>query len=105
MIWPEGALPFELLANNYALDVISAYLGQRSLIVGTTRRSFDGRDGVYHNSLAVLQTESGRAELIAGARERPARRGRHDPARRESRAEGQRRLFMLNALSILNHDF
>ena len=65
VIWPEGALPFELLANNYALDVISAYLGQRSLIVGTTRRSFDGRDGVYHNSLAVLQTESGRAELIA----------------------------------------
>ncbi|MEQ8558440.1 MAG: apolipoprotein N-acyltransferase [Henriciella sp.] len=65
VVWPEGALPFELLANNYALDVISAYLGQRSLIVGTTRRSFDGREGVYHNSLAVLQTESGRAELIA----------------------------------------
>lgn len=65
VIWPEGALPFELLANNYALDVISAYLGQRTLIVGTVRRSFDGNDGVYHNSLAVLQTESGRAELIA----------------------------------------
>ena len=65
IIWPEGALPFELLANNYALDVISAYLGQRTLIVGSTRRSFEGREGVYHNSLAVLQTESGRAELIA----------------------------------------
>jgi len=65
VIWPEGALPFDLFANNYALDVISAYLGDRTLIVGSTRRSFEGRDGVYHNSLAVLQTESGRAELIA----------------------------------------
>lgn len=65
LIWPEGALPFELLANNYALDVITAYLGNRTLIVGTTRRSFEGEEDVYHNSLAVLQTESGRAELIA----------------------------------------
>ena len=58
-------MPFQLLANNYALDVISAYLGQRTLIVGTTRRSFDAQNGAFHNSLAVLQTESGRAELIA----------------------------------------
>ena len=65
VVWPEGALPFDLLANNYALDVISAYLGNRTLIVGSTRRSFDGREGIYHNSLAVLRTESGRAELIA----------------------------------------
>lgn len=65
IIWPEGALPFDLLANNYALDVISAYLGNRTLIVGTTRRSLDGAEGVYNNSLAVLQTEAGRAELIA----------------------------------------
>ena len=65
VVWPEGALPFQLLANNYALDVISAYLGQRTLIVGTTRRSFDAQNGAFHNSLAVLQTESGRAELIA----------------------------------------
>ncbi|MGB3626593.1 MAG: apolipoprotein N-acyltransferase [Henriciella sp.] len=65
IVWPEGALPFDLLANNYALDVISAYLGTRTLIVGTTRRSLEGADGVYNNSLAVLQTEAGRAELIA----------------------------------------
>lgn len=65
VIWPEGALPFDLLANNFALDVISAYLGSRTLIVGSARRSFEGREGVYHNSLAVLRTESGRAELIA----------------------------------------
>ena len=65
VIWPEGALPFDLLANNYALDVISAYLGNRTLIVGSTRRSFGGNEGIYHNSLAVLRTESGRAELIS----------------------------------------
>ena len=65
IIWPEGAMPFDLLANNYALDVISAYLGNRTLIVGTARRSLDGQDGVFNNSLAVLQTEMGRAELIA----------------------------------------
>lgn len=65
IVWPEGALPFDLLANNYALDVISAYLGNRTLIVGTTRRSLEGAEGVYNNSLAVLQTEAGRAELIA----------------------------------------
>ena len=75
-------MPFELLANNYALDVIAAYLGNRTLIAGSVRRCFD--DGTsanpsaenrpacsdptvraYFNSLAVLQIESSVPELVA----------------------------------------
>ena len=65
VIWPEGAMPFDMLASNYALDVIAAYLGPRTLIAGSTRRSVEGDTDLYHNSMAVLQTENGRAELIA----------------------------------------
>ncbi|WP_300381726.1 apolipoprotein N-acyltransferase [Henriciella sp.] len=65
VIWPEGALPFALLSNNYALDTISTHLGARTLIAGTNRRSFDGNESTFFNSLAVLQAENGRAELIA----------------------------------------
>ena len=64
VIWPEGALPFYLLTNTYAIDTISAYLGDRTLIVGSNRRSLEGEETVYYNSLAVLDAENGQSELI-----------------------------------------
>ena len=64
VIWPEGALPFYLLTNTYAIDTISTYLGNRTLIVGSTRRSLDDEETVFFNSLAVLAAENGQSELI-----------------------------------------
>ena len=65
IIWPEGALPFYLLTNTYAIDTISSYLGNRTLIVGATRRGLDEEETLYFNSLAVLDAENGQSELIA----------------------------------------
>jgi len=64
VVWPEGALPFYLLTNTYAIDTISTYLGNRTLIVGSTRRSLEEDDTVFFNSLAVLAAENGQSELI-----------------------------------------
>lgn len=64
VIWPEGALPFYLLTNTYAIDTISTYLGNRTLIVGSTRRSLDDEETVFFNSLAVLAAQNGQSELI-----------------------------------------
>lgn len=64
VVWPEGALPFYLLTNTYAIDTISTYLGDRTLIVGSTRRSLEEDDTVFFNSLAVLAAENGQSELI-----------------------------------------
>lgn len=64
VILPEGALPFDLLASNYALDAIGAALGDRTLIVGSTRRAVDEGDNVFYNSLAVLRHEDAQSELI-----------------------------------------
>ncbi|MEM6535507.1 MAG: apolipoprotein N-acyltransferase [Pseudomonadota bacterium] len=65
VIWPEGALPFDLLQSNEALDIVSAFLGPRTLIAGSARRSGRANEAVFHNSLAVFETAAGRAELIS----------------------------------------
>ncbi len=65
VIWPEGALPFDLLQNNEALDIISAFLGPRTLIAGSARQG-EGSDGeIYYNSLEVFTAGDNRAELVA----------------------------------------
>ncbi len=55
ILWPEGAIPAYLLQDANALDAVSAYLGQRQLIAGTTRYELTG-DGArdYYNSLTVI---------------------------------------------------
>jgi apolipoprotein N-acyltransferase len=64
VIWPEGALPFDLLANNYALDALSGVLGNRTLIAGSTRRGHEEGDTVFYNSLAVLRMDEGSSDLV-----------------------------------------
>ncbi|MEM7660747.1 MAG: apolipoprotein N-acyltransferase [Pseudomonadota bacterium] len=80
VIWPEGAVPLYLLQSANALDAVSAYVGDRKLIVGTSRRQPIRRDDTefditgaparpdeihYFNSLAVVDRTSGRSGPIA----------------------------------------
>ncbi|MEL7479978.1 MAG: apolipoprotein N-acyltransferase, partial [Pseudomonadota bacterium] len=80
VIWPEGALPFTVLQAPNALDAISAYVGDRRLILGTPRRQPVPRSEAqlviggaparedeiqYFNSLAVLTKDSNRSGPIA----------------------------------------
>ncbi len=66
VIWPEGAMPFALLSSTDAMDAISVYLGERHLIVGTSRwQSNGGADGLWFNALAVLNAGSNRSGPVA----------------------------------------
>jgi len=80
VIWPEGAIPLYLLQSANALDAVSAFIGDRKLIVGTPRRQPIRNDVAdldisgaparpdeihYYNSLAVVDRTSGRSGPIA----------------------------------------
>lgn len=83
VIWPEAAVPTLLLQSPDALDPISQFIGNRTLIVGTPRRqpvvsreqlTDTGSDAVrrapansfnFYNSLAVLTSDSARSGPIA----------------------------------------
>ena len=65
VIWPEGALPVTMLQDDQSMDVISAYLGNRTLIAGTARYISSGLNlQVYYNSLAVLNRDSNRSGAL-----------------------------------------
>lgn len=73
VIWPEGALTFDLpysrplLRNGNALDAISASIGDRYLIAGSVRYEVDPveNDVTWFNSLAVLDKSSNRSGHLA----------------------------------------
>lgn len=79
VIWPESAVPLLLLQEPYAVDAISSYIGERTLILGTARRQPLLRPAEaavtpanqltnvfqYYNSLAVLNKQSARSGPIA----------------------------------------
>lgn len=82
VIWPEAAVPMLLLQSPGAMDAISEYIGERTLIVGTARRqpvlrrtdadappprrsSQIPAEFQYHNSLAVLNKDSARSGPLA----------------------------------------
>jgi apolipoprotein N-acyltransferase len=59
VIWPEGAVPGYMLQEAASLDQISAYIGQRTLIAGSTRYEWMTEETpVYYNSLAVLDASA-----------------------------------------------
>lgn len=62
VIWPEGAVPTSLLQDLNAMDIISAYLGPRTLIAGTARYN-DAE--TWFNSMAVLDQSAARAGPLA----------------------------------------
>ncbi len=82
VVWPESALPFALLQAPDALDNVSQFIGERTLILGTTRRQPILKDPIqtvdftngntqlteefdYFNTLAVVNRNSGRSGPIA----------------------------------------
>lgn len=65
VIWPEGAIPYGVLNDPYALDVITEFLERRTLMVGSVRYPPSEERAVAHNSLLVFTASSGVAELAA----------------------------------------
>lgn len=82
VVWPEAAVPTLLLQSPSAMDAISEYIGERTLILGTPRRQPVLRDinasdelprrasqltneFQYYNSLAVLNKDSARSGPLA----------------------------------------
>lgn len=66
IIWPEGAVATTLLQKPDAMDIISARLGGRKLILGTTRyESVGAGEYAFSNSLAVIDDEAGRSGPVA----------------------------------------
>ena len=66
ILWPEGAIPVNLLQDPNAIDIIDAYLGPRVLIAGTTRYEITGDDARdYFNSLTVVDQSAARSGPLA----------------------------------------
>jgi apolipoprotein N-acyltransferase len=66
IIWPEGALPYGLLEDNNALDLVSAFLGRRALIAGSARFTREGDEILAYNSLVMfIAGNSNTADLAA----------------------------------------
>lgn len=65
LIWPEGALPFGLLEDNNALDLVSAFLGRRALIAGSARFTREGDTVQAYNSLVMFTAGANTTELAA----------------------------------------
>ena len=65
IIWPEGALPYGLLQDNDALDIVSAFLGRRALIAGSARFTREGDQTLAYNSLVMFTAGPNTSELVA----------------------------------------
>lgn len=66
VVWPEGAVPGYLLQQALPLDAISAYIGERTLIAGTTRyERLNGETEIFYNSLAVLDSQANQTGPIS----------------------------------------
>lgn len=65
IIWPEGALPYGLMGDPNALDLVSAFLNRRALIAGSARFTTDGETPVAYNSLVMFTAGPNAATLSA----------------------------------------
>jgi len=63
IIWPEGALPYGLMGDTNALDLVSAFLGRRALIAGSARFTSEGDRTVAYNSLVMFTAGANTATL------------------------------------------
>jgi apolipoprotein N-acyltransferase len=57
VVWPEGTFPFLLLEQPAVLNAIGAKLGQRTLVLGSVRRTLGPQGDVYGNSLLVFDQQ------------------------------------------------
>lgn len=58
VVWPEGALPYRLIQDPGALDVVTALLGNRKLIAGTVFEDEQLIPSKFYNSLVVVDQTS-----------------------------------------------
>jgi apolipoprotein N-acyltransferase len=65
VIWPEGALPYGLMGDTNALDLVSAFLGRRALIAGSARFTTDQGEPAAYNSLVMFTAGANNATLSA----------------------------------------
>ncbi|MEL7540770.1 MAG: apolipoprotein N-acyltransferase [Pseudomonadota bacterium] len=65
VIWPEGALPYGILEDNDALDLVTVFLGRRALIAGSARFTRQGDEVKAYNSLVMFTAGSNTAGLSA----------------------------------------
>jgi apolipoprotein N-acyltransferase len=66
VIWPEGAVPAYLLQDPFAMDMVVAALGERTLMIGTARfERHDSGAELYYNSLALLDDTASRTGPIS----------------------------------------
>lgn len=65
IIWPEGALPYGLMGDTNALDLVSAFLGRRALIAGSARFTTEDDKPVAYNSLVMFTAGPNTATLSA----------------------------------------
>lgn len=66
VIWPEGAIPpvnFFALEDRRFLEAIGEGLGERTLIVGLTRRETEQEQILHYNSAAIIDNFGAAAEL------------------------------------------
>ena len=66
IIWPEGALPYGLMGDTNALDLVSAFLGRRALIAGSARFTSDGDRTVAYNSLVMFTAGANNTATLSG---------------------------------------
>src|SRR5262249_41462423 len=63
VLWPESAMPFALLEEPVALNIIGEKLVDRVLVTGVTRTIKRGKTERYYNSAGVLDGVAGRLRL------------------------------------------
>lgn len=66
LIWPEAALPIDLLQSPGSTEAVVSLLQDRRLILGTRRYTTSEHETrTYYNSLTVLDSESARSTPLA----------------------------------------
>lgn len=66
VIWPEAALPLDLLQSPGSTEAVVSLLRERTLILGTRRyTTYEYSTPAFYNTLAVLNEESARSTPLA----------------------------------------
>jgi apolipoprotein N-acyltransferase len=63
IVWPEGAFPYLLLEQPDLLAAIQERLGNRTLVLGSVRRTPSPQGDIYANSMLVFDRDGGELTL------------------------------------------
>jgi apolipoprotein N-acyltransferase len=65
VVWPEGTFPFLLLEQPDVLSALEQGIGERTLVLGSVRRTPSEQGDIYGNALLVFNKELGRLNLTS----------------------------------------